>query len=33
MMMFGTFVADDPAITLGGQRGPQVPFRMSSCTG
>ena len=26
MMMFGTFVADDPAITLDGQRGPQVPF-------
>ena len=26
MMMFGTFVADDPAITLGGGRGPQVPF-------
>ena len=24
--MFGTFVADDPAITLDGQRGPQVPF-------
>ena len=24
--MFGTFVADDPAITLGGERGPQVPF-------
>ena len=24
--MFGTFVADDPAITLGGKRGPQVPF-------
>ena len=33
MMMFGTFVADDPAITLGGQRGPQVPFKTSSCTG
>jgi valyl-tRNA synthetase len=26
MMMFGTFVADDPAITLDGERGPQVPF-------
>jgi len=26
MMMFGTYVADDPAITLGGKRGPQVPF-------
>ena len=26
MMMFGQFVADDPAITLGGSRGPQVPF-------
>jgi valyl-tRNA synthetase len=26
MMMFGQFVADDPAITLGGGRGPQVPF-------
>jgi len=26
MMMFGTFVADDPAITLDGRRGPQVPF-------
>ena len=26
MMMFGTFVADDTAITLDGQRGPQVPF-------
>ena len=26
MMMFGQFVADDPAITLDGQRGPQVPF-------
>ena len=26
MMMFGQFVADDPAITLGGERGPQVPF-------
>ena len=24
--MFGTFVADDPAITLDGERGPQVPF-------
>jgi valyl-tRNA synthetase len=27
MMMFGMFVADDPAITLDGQRGPQVPFQ------
>jgi valyl-tRNA synthetase len=27
MMMFGTFVADDSAITLDGQRGPQVPFQ------
>ena len=26
MMMFGTFVADDPAITLDGRRDPQVPF-------
>jgi valyl-tRNA synthetase len=26
MMMFGTFVSDDPAITLDGNRGPQVPF-------
>ena len=26
MMMFGTFVGDDDVITLGGQRGPQVPF-------
>jgi valyl-tRNA synthetase len=26
MMMFGTFVGDDDAITLGGLRGPQVPF-------
>ncbi len=26
MMMFGTFVADDPAITIDGRRGPQVPF-------
>jgi valyl-tRNA synthetase len=26
MMMFGMFVADDPAITVDGQRGPQVPF-------
>jgi valyl-tRNA synthetase len=25
-MMFGTFVGDDDAITLGGRRGPQVPF-------
>ena len=24
--MFGQFVADDPAITLDGRRGPQVPF-------
>jgi len=27
MMMFGTFVADDDAITLDGRRGPQVPFK------
>jgi valyl-tRNA synthetase len=27
MMMFGTFVSDDPAITGSGQRGPQVPFQ------
>jgi valyl-tRNA synthetase len=27
MMMFGTFVGDDPAITAGGSRGAQVPFR------
>ncbi len=27
MMMFGTFVADDAAITGDGARGPQVPFR------
>ncbi|MDT5067925.1 MAG: valyl-tRNA synthetase [Mycobacterium sp.] len=27
MMMFGTFVGDDDAITLGGQREPQVPFQ------
>lgn len=27
MVMFGTFVSDDEAITNGGQRGPQVPFR------
>ena len=27
MMMFGMFVADDPAITSGGARAPQVPFR------
>ncbi len=27
MMMFGTFVGDDDAITDDGQRGPQVPFR------
>lgn len=26
MMMFGTFVGDDDAITSGGARGPQVPF-------
>jgi valyl-tRNA synthetase len=26
MMMFGTFVGGDDAITLGGDRGPQVPF-------
>ncbi|MBS4727194.1 valine--tRNA ligase [Mycobacterium sp. SM1] len=26
MMMFGSFVADDPAITLDGRRKPQVPF-------
>ena len=26
MMMFGTFVADDDAITADGRRGPQVPF-------
>jgi valyl-tRNA synthetase len=26
MMMFGTFVGDDDAITGGGRRGPQVPF-------
>jgi valyl-tRNA synthetase len=26
MMMFGTFVGGDEAITLGGRRGPQVPF-------
>jgi valyl-tRNA synthetase len=26
MVMFGTFVADDDAITSGGTRGPQVPF-------
>jgi valyl-tRNA synthetase len=26
MMMFGTFVGDDDAITLDGRRGPQVPF-------
>ena len=25
MMMFGMFVSGDPAITIGGQRGPQVP--------
>jgi valyl-tRNA synthetase len=27
MMMFGTFVGDDDAITSGGARGPQVPFK------
>ena len=27
MMMFGTFVGNDPAITLDGSRGPQVPFK------
>ena len=27
MVMFGTFVADDDAITGGGARGPQVPFK------
>ena len=27
MVMFGTFVSDDEAITNGGERGPQVPFR------
>ncbi|MET0897588.1 MAG: valine--tRNA ligase [Mycobacterium sp.] len=27
MMMFGTFVGADPAITADGQRGPQVPFQ------
>ena len=27
MMMFGTFVADDPAITADGTRDPQVPFQ------
>ncbi|MGA9675533.1 MAG: valine--tRNA ligase [Mycobacterium sp.] len=26
MVMFGTFVGGDDAITLGGRRGPQVPF-------
>ncbi|MCV7175244.1 valine--tRNA ligase [Mycolicibacterium sphagni] len=26
MVMFGTFVSDDDTITLGGARGPQVPF-------
>ncbi len=26
MMMFGTFVGDDPAITQNGARGAQVPF-------
>ena len=32
MMMFGTFVADDPAITLGGQRGPRCRSPMFFCT-
>lgn len=27
MVMFGTFVSHDEAITNGGERGPQVPFR------
>jgi valyl-tRNA synthetase len=27
MVMFGTFVSGDEAITNGGERGPQVPFR------
>jgi len=27
MVMFGTFVSGDDAITAGGRRGPQVPFR------
>ncbi|MGB3482833.1 MAG: valine--tRNA ligase [Mycobacterium sp.] len=27
MMMFGTFVGDDSAITAGGSRSPQVPFQ------
>lgn len=27
MVMFGTFVSGDDAITLGGERGPQVPFQ------
>ena len=27
MVMFGTFVGDDDAITDGGRRGPQVPFQ------
>ena len=27
MVMFGTFVSDDDAITDGGKRGPQVPFQ------
>jgi valyl-tRNA synthetase len=26
MVMFGTFVADDDAVTCGGTRGPQMPF-------
>jgi valyl-tRNA synthetase len=27
MVMFGTFVSDDDVITLGGTRGPQMPFQ------
>jgi valyl-tRNA synthetase len=27
MVMFGSFVADDDAVTCGGTRGPQVPFQ------
>lgn len=27
MVMFGTFVSGDDAITLGGERGPQMPFK------
>lgn len=27
MVMFGTFVSGDDAVTLGGERGPQVPFQ------